>query len=82
MLNMDSTPKVIISPPVCNAGRIRHRKHNLWRANSAVVFVGFQSPGTLGRRLLDGVEKVKLFGGDHVKGEDRQLPGPFVPRRP
>ena len=63
-LNADPAPKVIISASgMCDAGRIRHHlKHNLWRPECAIVFVGYQAEGSLGRRLLNGVSTVKLFG--------------------
>lgn len=63
-LNADETPKVIISSSgMCDAGRIRHHlKHNLWRPECSIVFVGYQANGTLGRMLLNGVKDVKLFG--------------------
>ena len=65
-LNTDKTPKVIISASgMCEAGRIRHHlKHNLWRSESTILFVGYQSVGTLGNKLLSGASKVKLFGED------------------
>ena len=63
-LNDDPTPKVIISSSgMCEAGRVRHHlKHNLWRSECAVIFVGYQAGGTLGRIILEGAPKVKLFG--------------------
>ncbi len=78
LINEDRSPKVILSASgMCEAGRIRHHlKHNLWRADSTILFVGYQSEGTIGRKLLDGAESVRLFGEEiSVKANIATLAG-------
>ncbi len=77
-INFDEKPKVILSASgMCDAGRIRHHlKHNLWRPECTILFVGYQSVGTLGRSLIEGAQEVKLFGEPiQVKAKIRQLSG-------
>lgn len=78
MINFNDEPKVIISASgMCEAGRIRHHlKHNLWRKDSTILFVGFQVPGTLGHSLLNGAKEARLFGETiEVHAQIENLPG-------
>lgn len=75
-INFDKNPSVILSASgMCEAGRIRHHlKHNLWRPESTILFVGYQAKGTVGRSLVEGAKKVHLFGEEiAVSAEIRVL---------
>lgn len=77
-INFVDTPKIIISASgMCEAGRIKHHlKHNLWKPENTILFVGYQALNTLGRSLVDGAKTVKLFGEEiAVKAQILVLPG-------
>ena len=54
---------ILAGSGMCTGGRVRHHlKHNLWRKDSSIVFVGFAANGTLARQIIDGAKQVRIYG--------------------
>ncbi len=75
--HIKGTAIIIAGSGMCTGGRVKHHlKNNIGRPESTILFVGYQSVGTLGRIILDGAEKVRLFGEEHeVKARVEKISG-------
>jgi metallo-beta-lactamase family protein len=71
------TSIIIAGSGMCTGGRVKHHLvHNISRPESAVVFVGYQAVGTLGRQIVDGARQVRILGQSHpVRARVLQLHG-------
>lgn len=59
---------------MCTGGRIRHHlKHRMGHDSNTIIFIGFQAQGTLGRLLVDGVRRIKMYGKNSPYGQTLRL---------
>lgn len=75
--NIKNGAIIIAGSGMCTGGRISHHfKHRIWDSNNVLVFVGYQANGTLGRNIVDGAKRIKLFGEEFaVKAKVETLNG-------
>jgi metallo-beta-lactamase family protein len=77
-LNDRTEPAIIIAASgMCEAGRVLHHlRHHIGDPRSTILFAGFQAENTLGRKILDGQPRVRIFGEEHeVKAQIKKLDG-------